>query len=100
MRSSPRRHADLRARGHLLYLEPAAKTYHLNVSLPWSWLEERLVGGRSFAAARSHEWSIPQRAAYALASPLIPFVRFGRILKDMRRSRSAGFICGRCRRSS
>ena len=92
MRSSPRRHADLRARGQLLYLEPAAKTYHLNVSLPWSWLEERLVGGRSFAAARSHEWSIPQRAAYALASPLIPFVRLGRILKDMRRSRSAGFI--------
>jgi hypothetical protein len=92
MRSSPRRHADLRSRGHLLYLEPAARTYHLNVSLPWSWLEERLVGGRSYAAARSHEWNIAQRVLYAAACPLIPAVRLPRILKDMGRSHGSGFI--------
>jgi hypothetical protein len=94
MRSSPRRHADLRSRGHRLYIEPAAKVYHLNVTLPWSWLEERLVGGRSFAAARSHEWSPGRRVLYAVAWPLIPIVRFGRIVRDMRRSQGLGFILG------
>jgi hypothetical protein len=94
MMSSPRRHADLRARGHRLYLEPGARTLHLNVSRPWPWLEERLVGGRSFAGARAHHWGLGRRLLYAAGSPLIPLVRLGRILRDMRRSRSIGFILG------
>ncbi|MBA3893183.1 MAG: hypothetical protein H0X69_05745 [Gemmatimonadales bacterium] len=92
MKSSPRRHADLLSRGHRLYLEPGARTYHLNVSLPWSWLEERLVGGRSYAAARSLHWSTARRLVYGAASPLIPAVRVGRVLRDMRRTQSAAFI--------
>ena len=92
MMSSPRRHADLLASGHRLYMEPAARTYHLNVSRPWSWLEERLVGGRSYAGARSHPWGPARRLLYAVGSPLIPLVRLKRVLGDMRRSRDLGFI--------
>jgi hypothetical protein len=92
MMSSMTRHADLRARGHGLYLEPGARTYHLNVSRPLIWLEERLVGGRSFAGARSHGWSSGRRLLYAAAWFLIPAVRLPRILRDMRRTHEAGFI--------
>jgi hypothetical protein len=92
MKSSPRRHADLLARGHRLCMEPGARTYHLNVSLPWSWLEERLVGGRSYAGARALDWGTGRRMLYAAGAPLIPLVRLPRIVREMRRSKSAGFI--------
>jgi hypothetical protein len=92
MMSSLHRHADLRARGHQLYMEPGARTYHLNVSRPLVWLEERLVGGRSFAAARSQTWSAGRRLVYAAGWFLIPAVRLRRILGDMRRSHGAGFM--------
>jgi hypothetical protein len=92
MMSSPRRHADLLARGHQLYLEPAARTYHLNVSLPWPWIEERLVGGRSFAGARCYHWGIGRRALYAVGAPLIPLVRLVRIVPLMRRARGWAFV--------
>lgn len=90
--SSLRRHADLQARGHQLYLEPAARLFHLNVSRPGPWLEERLAAGRVFAAARSRNWGVPRRLLYAAAWPLIPAVRLGRVLRDMRRAQTAGFI--------
>ncbi|MGZ8740515.1 MAG: hypothetical protein ACXWZ8_07965, partial [Gaiellaceae bacterium] len=78
--------ADLRARGHSLYLEPRARTFHLNVSRPGVWVQERLAAGRAFAASRSRMWSMPRRLAYAAGSPLIPGVRFVRILRQIRAS--------------
>jgi hypothetical protein len=84
MRSTERRHADLRARGHQLYLEPAAKAFLLNVSQPWTLVKERLLTGRGYAGARAAHWSRGRRLAYALAFPLIPLVRLPRILRGMR----------------
>lgn len=75
---------DLRAKGHELYLEPAAKTFHQNFSAGFSWLPLRFNGGRLFAAARARNWSAPRRMLYCLASPLIPFVRLTRIVKELR----------------
>lgn len=82
-------HAELRARGHELYLEPAARVDHLNVSqLRWA-LVERFESGRTFAGMRSRGWTLPHRLAYALGSPLIPLVRFRRIRLSLRRCRDA-----------
>lgn len=82
---------DLRARGHELILEPAAATRHFNISLPGATIPLRVAVGRMFGAARARDWSFARRAAYAAASPLIPFVRFARLVPIARR-------CGRGRR--
>ncbi len=76
---------DLRARGHELYLEPAAATRHFNISLPGPTIPLRLAVGRMFGAARARGWPLARRAAYAAASPLIPFVRFIRLVPIARR---------------
>jgi hypothetical protein len=79
-------HADLRAKGHRLYLEPAAITLHLNVSRLSAWLPERFYAARVFATARAQRWSVLRRLAYVGGAPLIPIVRFKRILADVRRA--------------
>ncbi len=75
---------DLRGKGHQLYLEPAAKTYHQNFSTPFAWVALRLDGGRLFAASRAKPWSLWRRLAYAMSAPLIPAIRLFRILGHMR----------------
>lgn len=79
---------DLQAKGYQLYLEPAAKTYHLNFSSPFSWLSLRFHCGRLFAASRAEngQWSPLQRLLYTGSAPLIPLVRLRRILATLRRS--------------
>jgi GT2 family glycosyltransferase len=72
---------DLRRQGHRFYLEPAARIAHLNVSRLSSWLVERFLAGRAFAALRARPWSRARRLAYAAAAPLIPLVRAHRILR-------------------
>ena len=78
--------ADLRAKGHELYLETAARTAHLNVSLPRAWLPERFIAGRVFAAARAETWTTARRVAYCAGAPLIPFVRLRRTLRHIGRA--------------
>jgi glycosyltransferase involved in cell wall biosynthesis len=78
-------HSDLRARGYRLYLEPAAKTYHLNVTRPSSWIAERFHAGRRFGAARARGWSPFRRFLYVAGGPLIPLVRLPRVLRDIGR---------------
>ena len=85
---------DLRAKGHKLFLEPSAKTNHLNFSRLRPSLTLRLNAGRSFAGYRTLGWSFPKRALYAVASPLIPVVRFVRIVRFLNRS-SYGFLLPR-----
>lgn len=85
-------HADLVARGLTLYLEPAAVVSHLNFAAPLVWLRLRFHAGRAFAAARAREWSLEQRSLYALATPLVPFVRFVRIAHESRRGEHASFL--------
>lgn len=75
---------DLRAKGHELYLEPKARTFHQNFSAGLSWLPLRFNGGRLFAASRARTWPPLRRVVYCAASPLIPFVRLKRIVKELR----------------
>jgi hypothetical protein len=76
-------HWDLRRKGDRLYLEGAAQTFHENFSRPLPCLPLRFNGGRLFAAARSSTWPVWRRALFALGSPLIPFLRFARITRQL-----------------
>jgi hypothetical protein len=79
-------HWDLRAQGHQLYLEPTARTFHLNYSRLRSALRLRFLAGRMFAASRARPWSALRRLLYGLAGPLIPLIRMRRVLRDLRRA--------------
>jgi GT2 family glycosyltransferase len=79
-------HWDLQAKGYQLYLEPAAKISHLNFGLLSSWIPAQFYNGRLFAATRARSWSPLQRLFYTGGAPLIPVVRFQRILQQLRRS--------------
>ena len=72
---------DLRSRGHTLLFEPAATTAHTNFSRLGVWLDAQWHLGRVFAATRAAGWPVLKRAAYAAASPAIPFIRLGHIVR-------------------
>jgi hypothetical protein len=76
---------DLRRRGHRLLLEPDAVAAHTNFGFWSSWVQVSFLNGRAFADTRSGEWSRARRLVFAVASPLIPFVRLARTLGDVRR---------------
>lgn len=76
---------ELRARGYRLYLEPSACVEILNVSKPGWYLVDQFGKGRQFATLRRWRWSVAQRLLYAAGSPLIPVVRFSRILAFLRK---------------
>lgn len=75
---------ELRARGARLFVEPAARTAHLNVTDPHGWVLERIDVGRLFAADRSVSWPWWRRAVYTLGSPAVPVLRGRRALRDLR----------------
>ena len=50
-------HQELRARGHRLYLEPAAQTFHVNFTRASRWIPYLCYSGRVFAAERARNWS-------------------------------------------
>lgn len=79
-------HWDLRRKGHRLYLDGAARTFHENFSRPLPCLTLRFNGGRLFAAARSRAWPAWRRTAFALGSPLIPLLRLVRITRELFRN--------------
>ena len=81
-------HWNLRQRGYRLYLEPAAQIAHLNFGRLSSWVQAQFYAGRVFAASRGRPWSFARRLLYAMAAPLIPFVRFKRIVRETRGSGS------------
>lgn len=88
-------HWDLRANGHRLYLEPAARTNHVNHDQLAGFVSEHFYVGRLFAGQRARRWSPARRATYAVAAPLIPLVRLARILPAVRRSaRRHGLLPG------
>jgi hypothetical protein len=76
-------HWDLRARGHKLYLEPEARTFHQNFSAQSPSLTLRFNGGRLFASSRARYWPMWRRALFTCASPLIPMVRCLRIIREL-----------------
>jgi hypothetical protein len=81
-------HQALQERGFQLYLEPAAKSSHVNISTIASLIRCEFVGGRLFGAARMrhHRWSVGRRLLYILGCPLIPLVRMRRTLREVRRA--------------
>ncbi len=79
-------HWDLRARGLKLYLEPAARTRHLNVSKLSSLADMRIAGGRLFAGWRAKGWPWPQRLARMAGASLRPVLGMRETLPEIRRS--------------
>ncbi len=80
-------HAELRARGWRLCMEPAAKTFHVNFTQLTPWVFYLLYSGRLFAAERARSWSPVRRAVFSGAAWLIPFVRLTRSVPQLRRAR-------------
>ena len=72
----------LRKAGVPMRYVPGAVVDHLNVTRPGGIVEDRLVGGRIWAARRSASWSSSRRLAHAAAFPLAPFVMTGRIVRS------------------
>jgi hypothetical protein len=75
-------HWDLVSKGYKLYLEPAAKIYHLNFGVFSTFLTVNHLMGRMFAASRCQSWPMVKRISFALGSLLIPFLRFYRITRN------------------
>jgi len=76
----------LAADGHRFYLTADAEVAHQNISNWKAAVTLRYHHGRLTAAARSREWSPMSRAAHALATPLIPVLRFREIWSQVRSS--------------
>ena len=87
-------HEDMRASGHRLYQEAGARAAHLNVTRTASWIGERFQTGRRFASARAYAWPAWRRLVYAAGSPLIPAVRFRRLLRDFARTGAGAELRG------
>jgi glycosyltransferase involved in cell wall biosynthesis len=73
-------HDDMRHAGERLFVEPAAKVAHVNISRWSAWLASLFYGGRIYAAARARTWPVAKRVLYAAAWPSIAIVRFARLL--------------------
>lgn len=84
-------HWDLRAKGHRLYLEPAAEVAHTNFSRWSSWIPVQFYNGRLFAGMRARPMSLWRRSAYVIGAPLIPVLRLIRIAA----SRRSNWLLGR-----
>jgi hypothetical protein len=78
---------ELRASGHTLYLEPAARTHHANVSRAWSTLGLNVQRGRIMGAQRAEreKWPYWRRLAQAAAFPLFPLLQLRHTLPALRR---------------
>jgi hypothetical protein len=79
--------AELRSRGHTLYLEPAARTHHSNVSAAWSTVGLNTQRGRILGAQRAHreQWPAWRRIVQAAAFPLFPLLQLRHVLPQMQR---------------
>ena len=79
--------AELLSRGHTLYLEPAARTHHSNVSGLWSTVGLNLQRGRILGAQRAERerWPAWRRALQAAAFPLFPLLQLRFLWPAMRR---------------
>ncbi len=91
---------DLVQRGHQLYLAAETRASHVNISRWKSFIAGQFIGGRIYGAGRieAFHWTTGKRLLYAALSPLIPFVRFTRVVAHARRTgapfHDAGFWMG------
>jgi len=63
-------HWDFGSRGYTLYLEPAAKVRHVNVTRWFSFILDHFHGARIFAGVRAHGWAWNRRLVYTAATPV------------------------------
>lgn len=77
---------ELRAGGHRLYLEPAARTHHMNVSGVASTFSLNLLRGRILGAQRAERerWPYWRRALQAAAFPLFPLLQLRHLAASVR----------------
>ncbi len=68
----------LRAAGGRLYQEQGARVAHTNFSRWSTWVRVVFHAGRVFSATRALNWSAMHRVGFAVASPMVPFVRMVR----------------------
>ena len=78
-------HWDLTLKGYQLWLESSARTAHQNFSDFFWAIYLRFCCGRVFAGSRVRNWSRFMRFIYFCGSPMIPFVRSYRIMRELRR---------------
>jgi hypothetical protein len=73
-------HSKLRNEGHRFVYEPAAVTWHCNISKFMPWCATSYHGGRLYASRRVlfENDSTTKRIIRGLTSPLVPFVRLKR----------------------
>ena len=64
---------DLQARGYQLYLEPAAKIRHMQVSRLWPCMVEQFHVARLFPAERARDWPWYRRLFYVCGMPVLLF---------------------------
>lgn len=76
-------HLDLAAKGHTMLLTKDAVTHHVNISVARSYLGHSFLGGRIFGGSRAAQWSRGRAVLYAVAFPLVPFMRLRRILQHL-----------------
>lgn len=81
----------LRSSGATLYQESRAGVAHTNFDSWRTWIPVIFHAGRVFAATRSLDWSPARRAAFSAATPLVPFVRLWR---HLRQGVAAGWSAG------
>ena len=79
--------AELRRRGHTLYLEPAARTHHANVSRFISSMGLNLQRGRMLGAMRADRecWPRWRRLVHASLFPLYPWMQLRYVLPGLAR---------------
>ena len=87
-------HWQLHETGGRLTVAADAITRHLNFSQAWPSIRVRMNSGHLFAGMRRRRWTLWRRLAYAAGWPLIPIVRFARILRRLRRPGRAGLVPG------
>jgi hypothetical protein len=77
---------ELREEGHRLYLLPEVSTDHVNISRFSSWILQAFWGGKLYGGSRieGEQWGILRRLAYICGMPLIPLIRFKRLLPEIR----------------
>jgi predicted dehydrogenase len=88
---------DLRARGHQIYLEPAARVHHVNISRARSVFLQAFHGGRIYGALRAGNgnWSWRRRLLYIGGAPLIPPLRLRREISTIGRIGRGGLLLPR-----
>ncbi len=85
---------ELRATGHSMYLEPAARTQHANVSRGWSTVGLNVQRGRILGAQRAarERWPYWRRLVQAAAFPLFPLLQLRYALPAVRRMSIPGAL--------